>query len=273
MNKFGLIVVFCLLFAFEGNSQCTYSNNSFQAGESVSYELYYNWGFLWFSAGKASFKIYNHTYNNQPAFLLKSSGTTNRNYDWFYKVRDSFESVIDPKCVTPYSFKRDTYEGGYKVDNEYTFNYESKTIRSQTKNSKKELTIDTLKINSCTLDVLSAIYACRTINFSNCRKNDTIPLSMIIDGEIYSIYLRFLGQENIVNRDYRKFECNKFSVMLVEGTVFSGGEDMIVWVTNDKNQIPVLIDAKILVGSAKVVVADIEGNKWPANYYIYDAKD
>lgn len=270
VNKVGLILMFCLLFTFTGNSQCNFSNNSFQANEYVSYELYYNWGFLWLSAGQASFNVSNYKFNNQPAYLLKSEGSTYSNYDWFYKVRDTFESVINPKNVTPYLFTRDTYEGGYKVDNHYKFNYNENNIISKTENNKKGLKIDTLKNSTCTFDILSAIYACRTINFSNYIKNDTIPLTMIIDGEIFHLYLRYLGEENIVNRDYRKFNCNKFSLMLVEGTVFSGGEDMYIWVTNDKNQIPVLIEAKIIVGSAKAMVNEIKGTKWPANYHIYN---
>ncbi len=270
MNKFGLIVVFCLLFTSKVNSQCNYSNKAFQAGEYVSYELYYNWGFLWFNAGVATFYVNNHTYNNQATLLLKSIGTTNSNYDWLYKVRDTFNVVINPTSLLPYSFNRNTFEGGYKVDNNYTFNYTEQSIVSQTKNSKKELTVDTLKNNSCTFDILTAIYVCRNIDFTSYKKNDTIPLSMIIDGEINNIHLRFLGQETIINKDFRKFKCNKFSILLVEGTVFVGGEDMFIWVTNDNNQIPILIEAKIVVGSVKAVVNKIEGIKWPANYQIYE---
>jgi hypothetical protein len=51
--------------------------------------------------------------------------------------------------------------------------------------------------------------------------------------------------------------------MLVEGTIFSGGEDLTVWVTDDKNKIPVLIKAKILVGSVKGVFQSAENLKFP----------
>lgn len=264
------IVIFCL-FVLPAIGQCNYSNSTFIAGEKASYEVYYNWGFIWLNAGKVIFQVKAETYQNKPAYRLKSTGRTYDNYDWIYKVRDRFESLIDTVAITPYSFSRKTNEGNYSVNNTYSFNYTTKTILSNTWNNETLQKIDTLQNTDCTLDVLSAIYACRTIDFKNKTINDTIPLNMVVDGEIFNINVRFLGEETIINRDKRLFSCNKFSVMLVEGTIFEGGEEMFVWVSNDKNQIPILIEAKILVGSVKAMLKDVIGYKWPANYQVFSA--
>jgi len=42
----------------------------------------------------------------------------------------------------------------------------------------------------------------------------------------------------------------------VEGTIFRGGEDMLVWVSTDNRKIPIVVEAKILVGSVKAYLAD-----------------
>jgi hypothetical protein len=47
--------------------------------------------------------------------------------------------------------------------------------------------------------------------------------------------------------------------LLIEGTIFKGGEDMYVWVTDDKNRIPVLVEAKILIGSVKAYLESAKG--------------
>lgn len=250
------------------SGQCSYTNNTFQASEFVSYNVYYNWGFIWFNAGSVYFKTENIQYKSKPALKLSSVGGTHENYDWFYKVRDKFESVIDPISVKPFYFYKDTKEGGYNVNNEYTFNYPGITILSKTQNSKSPLKVDTLQSEKCVYDVLSIIYACRTIQFSNKEVDDTIPLNTIVDGEIFKLYIRYLGTEEIINRDNRKFSCNKFSVKMVEGTIFKGDKEMNVWVTNDRNQIPVYVEAHILVGTIKAFVNEIKGTKWPANYGI-----
>ena len=57
--------------------------------------------------------------------------------------------------------------------------------------------------------------------------------------------------KNKKNRSGKEYLCYKFSALLVEGTIFSGGEDMVVWITADANRVPVMVEAKILIGSIK----------------------
>ena len=35
------------------SAQCTFRNTAFQSGESLTYNLYYNWQFVWVKAGTA----------------------------------------------------------------------------------------------------------------------------------------------------------------------------------------------------------------------------
>ena len=87
---------------------------------------------------------------------------------------------------------------------------------------------------------------------------------MIIDGKIYPLYIRYLGKENIRTHDGKQqYKCIKFSVLLVEGTIFKGGEDMNIWVTDDENKIPVLVESKILVGSVKAYLNTTQGLRNP----------
>jgi hypothetical protein len=43
-----------------------------------------------------------------------------------------------------------------------------------------------------------------------------------------------------------------------EGRIFEEEEDMIVWITDDKNKIPVLAQAKVLVGSIKMELVEYQ---------------
>lgn len=259
-----IIVILLLLDPICGQSQNI--NNTFTSGEKVTYQVFYNWGFLWFSAGMASFNVSDTIYKGKSYYKIYSYGTSYPNYDWLYKVSDQFTTIVDPKTVLPQYFNQHTIEGSYEVKNKLLFNYSDGIIYSFTQSSKKPYHTDTLKFKPCVYDVLSAVYSCRTINFNNKKIGQKIPISIIIDNEIFELYIRYLGKEEVVTRDSRVFNCNKFSVYLVEGTIFKGGEDMTVWVTDDKNQIPVCIESQILVGSIKAFVDKISGTKWPANY-------
>jgi len=124
---------------------------------------------------------------------------------------------------------------------------------------------DTIKITECTYDVLSILYYTRNIDYSALYPGDTIPVTILLDNELTNIYFRYLGKENIRVRGFGKFGCIKFSVYLVEGTLFEGGEDMEVWVTDDENRIPLKINSPILVGSVKARIISMKGVKHPLN--------
>lgn len=101
-------------------------------------------------------------------------------------------------------------------------------------------------------------YFARNIDFTGLSEGERIPVTLLLDTQIYHLYMRYLGKELLKTRDGRKYNTIRFSIKLVEGTVFKGGEDLLVWVTDDKNHIPVLVEAKILIGSAKALLKDTE---------------
>jgi len=249
-------------------SQCTYVNNTFQSGEKVSYNVYYKLGFLWFNAAEVSFSVKTKMYNNKKVFHFDSYGQTLSNYDWIYKVRDHFQSYSDSVMLSPLFFSRVTSEGSYKVNEQYIFDSEKKKIYSSIETSNKPKITDTLKMQACTFDVLTAIYACRNTNITKLVVNDTIPIIMLVENKTYNLYLRYLGVENIKLNNDKLFRCRKFSILMIEGTIFSGGEDVNIWISDDKAKVPMRVEAHILVGSIIAEVDIFEGNKWPLNSQI-----
>ena len=257
-------ILFLVLFFNTGiitYSQCNHKVTAFTYGEKITYSIYYNLSFLWFNAGEAHFNVEKKIYHNRPVFYFKSSGKTINQYDWFYKVRDSYEAYSESDILKSIAFYRKTYEGGYEVNNMFYFNHKKNKIYTSTQNTYKSLTKDTLNFKPCTFDVLTAIYYCRNIDFSKYQINDTIPIRMIIDNEICHLYLRYLGKEQVEKPDGEKYNCIKFSILLIQGSIFKGGEDMTVWVSDDGNRIPIIVEAKILVGSIKAIVSDMQGVK------------
>lgn len=235
----------------------------FQDGEKITYDAVYNLGFIWLNAGKVMFNVNDTTYNGVDAYHFTSYGTSIPSYDWLFKVRDYFQTFARKDNLAPYFFERDTYEGGYKVHNKFTFSYTDSLIYTQTENSDDPYSEDTLQMSGSIYDVVSGVYKIRNLDFDQYKINDTIPVRMIIDNEIFDLYVRYLGKEVIKTHDKRKFRTIKFSALLVEGTIFKGGEDLFVWVTDDLNRIPVLVEAKILIGSVKATLDTAENLKFP----------
>ncbi len=261
-----IVAVLLLLFLFrinEGFSQCTVVNNVFGPGETGYYHAYYNWKFIWLNAGVVTFKVRSAQWKGKPALHLSAIGSTHGGYDRFFQVRDTFEAYVDPITIQPFEFRQITNEGSYKARHHYFFNSENRTVRTVI--SREESPAETKEINwpNCTFDLLSMVYVARTIDFDKYKQGDKIPISLIVDGDTHNLFIRYHGRETIKNRDGKWYKCLKFSPLLVKGTIFESGEDMFVWVTDDLNRVPIIVEAKILIGSVKAVFYGAKGLKHP----------
>lgn len=240
-----LIFLFLTVISFPlraGNGFCDIKNTAFSAGELITFKVFYTFAGAYLGAGEATFTTNIERLNNKPVYHIIGEGKTYNFYDKFFKVRDKYETYVDTATLQPYRFIRNIYEGGYKKFENVNFNKATNTA----------ITNDGVyNVPDCVQDVLSAIFYARNIDFDNYKVDDKITFSMFLDNELYEMYIRYLGKETVKTK-YGKFKAIKFKPLLVKGTIFEGGEKMTVWVSDDKNRVPVRIESPISVGSVKV---------------------
>jgi hypothetical protein len=237
--------------------KCGISNLAFPKNEFLSYEVYYHWGLIWANAGSASFSVKEEEYKGRSTLHLRGAGATYKSYDLFYKVRDEFDTWCDTLTLRPFRYVRNTKEGSTQTYNDNYFNYASNraTCFHIIKGKVKK---DSAILKDCVFDVLSLIYYSRCIDYSKYKPGNKIPIKLYLDGQIYdTLYIRYLGIEKI-KTDMGEKECVKFKPLLISGTIFSGGEGMTVWTSNDEKKIPLLITTPIVVGEIQVKI------KWQA---------
>jgi len=249
-------------------AQCITNNSVFQEGEEIIYTVSYNWGPVWVDAGLVTFSVTKENYFGKPAWHFKSTGKTFISYDILYKVRDYYDSWTDPETFRSLGFKRYIYEGGYSLINTMIFDYDRKKIISNTKSNNNPVRYDTLKFSPCTFDMLTAVYFTRSLDLAKMALNEKREVSLIIDDGLYNIYVRSLGKETVENTDGKKYRCNKFAAKMVEGTIFRGDEDVLVWVTDDANKVPIRIEAKIIIGTVKAYLKEAKGLRNPVEALI-----
>lgn len=232
---------------------CGIKNSVIHPSESLTFKVFYNLSAAWVPAGEAVFTTKLSSMQGRPAYHIVGIGKTYSSYDWIFKVRDTYETYIDTANLYPLRFKRDVNEGGYKFTNDVVFYQDIKKAVSKGKS---------FTVPNCVQDVLSTIYYARNIDYSKYKVGDKIPFSMFLDDEVHQIYIRYMGKEKITTK-YGVFNAIKIAPLLIEGTIFKGGEKMAVWVTDDENKIPVRIDSPILVGSIKVDLIKYSNLKYP----------
>lgn len=248
-----ILLLFLLPVTLHAEDFCGLRNTAYKSGEILRYKVYYNMGYLWAGAGEVIFSVKDEKMNGRTVHHVVSQGATYKSYDWFYRVRDLYETYIDAETGLPHKFHRSVQEGDTRFENTVVFDHARARVTSDK---------GVHNVPACIQDVLSAIYYARNIDFSAYKAGDKIPFSMFLDEQVYKLYIRCLGREKVKTK-WGTFNAIKFAPLLIEGTLFKGGENMVVWVSDDANHIPVRIDSPIAVGSIKVDLIGYAGVRNP----------
>jgi hypothetical protein len=240
------------LLALTSSSEVTYphvSNSAFQVGEKLKFRVTY--GFM--DAGETVLEVKTTTKTgaNRPLYHVKGVGKTLGGFNAFYRVHDVYESYIDQKSIMPWYFVRNVDEGGYKINQNYTFKHNYQKVNNGKKDFKVPMGIQ---------DMISSFYKARTLDFTNAKKNQVFSFKCFMDDEIYELKIKYKGDEEIKIRK-GKFKVHKFVPVVQTGRYFENEEDVVFWVTADKNKIPIQVKAKIPVGVVKMHLIEWSGLK------------
>jgi hypothetical protein len=223
-------------------------NHAFGIGEQLTYRLHY--GII--DAGTATLKVEESgdRYMGREAYKIIGTGRSTGAFDWFFKVRDYYETHIDKQGMFPVRFRRYCDEGGYIIQQDYTFLPDRRAFH----NIKGE----SYKSPDFVQDMLSSYYYARTLDYTGARPGDIFTITALVDDEIVPLKMKFIGRETI-KIDAGTFRCLKFVPVVQKGRVFKNEQDLKVWITDDLNHIPVLAEAEILVGSIKMELQSYSG--------------
>jgi Protein of unknown function (DUF3108) len=224
------------------------SNTAFKPGERLEYRLHY--GLV--DAATAVIRVDPQVtkINNREVYHVIGEGKTVSSFDMFFKVRDKYESYIDKQGMFPHRFVRNVDEGGYKIQQDYTFFPAKRAYKNQ--KGEGYMTPEFVQ------DMMSAFYYARNLDFSNAKKGDIFKITCVVDDEIFPLKIKYMGKESI-ETDAGTFNAIKFAPVIQKGRIFKKEEDLSVWISDDKNHIPLMASAKIMVGSVKMELQKYAG--------------
>lgn len=233
------------------------SESSFQSGEWLKFKLNYSG---WVKAGNATLEVKQSTFKNRAVCHVIGKGWTTGAIKWFFKVNDRYESYFDKASGRPYKFIRDINEGGHVKNRVIEFDYEKKTALV---NDLRHKTKTIIPISSDIQDMVSAYYYLRDhYDTETIKVGHTVRLNMFFDNEIFGFKLKFLGRETI-GTQFGNINCLKFRPYVMAGRVFHEEESVTLWVSADKNKIPIKIKADLRVGSLRSDLVAFKGLKHP----------
>ena len=218
-------------------------NVAFKEGEKLTFDVKY--GFV--TAGIASFEIPKiKKISGREAYHVIFEVNTVPSFDMFYKVRDRYETYIDVEGLFPWRFEQHIREGGYTRD--FSAFFDQRKGKAKTSGGEYD-------IPKYVNDIVSAFYYARTLDYSNLKAGDRVPLKNFYKNKVYDLDVVYHGKETI-EVAAGKFDCIIVEPLVQEGGLFKSEGSIMIWLTNDDIRIPVRVKTKIVVGA---IDADLTG--------------
>jgi hypothetical protein len=223
----------------------------FKAGEKLSYTV----KFGPITGGTASLVLKQVTYDNVTLYHSVAQGKTIGIAEKLYSVKDVFESFFDTKTGLPHKLVRDVKEGNYRKHEEAFFD--------RNKNTAYSMRLDTvIQVPPEILDMVSLLYFIRGLNWTLIKPGDVIKTITYFDDEIYPFEIRYKGKE-VIKTKFGKIRCHRFDPVVEPGRMFDSEDDMQIWLSDDRNVVPVKVRFDLLVGSLRIELDEYSNLKYP----------
>lgn len=259
-----LMGIFIVCSAFLVNNASFHAEDfddySFSTGEILDYHI--NFGFL--KAGEGQMVIHDEIYQvkGNPCFKIDFYGKTTGAASWVSEVNDNWGAYIDAVEIKPHLTYRNIQEGNYRKKEIAEFNYKQNVIHYKELdfNTGKVKGTEEIKASDQIFDLICGMAYLRNYDFNTLSIGDTVNFNAFLEDTVYDFNIVYYGKEQVKTK-VGKFNAHVLRPIMPENKMFSGTQPVTVWFSDDKNHIPVRIDADFVIGKGKCVLSDFKNIK------------
>lgn len=246
MKKIILYILFLILLQ---NGHTQISQNRFIPGEKLKFVIYY--GLV--NGGYINAELVSTEYEGQKVYHSKMLATTTGLADILYKVKDEYQSYFNPETTLPYKSIRDISEGKYKRYDLAFFDHKNLKVV----NSKDKEFIVPPDIR----DMVAVFYYIRNQDFESMKPGDIIKVNTFFDNEVFPFDMRYRGIVTIKTKK-SEYRCIKLVPYVEPGRAFENEDDMTIYLSADRNRVPIRVEFNLKVGSVKCDLIEYSGLKY-----------
>ncbi|SNC75433.1 Protein of unknown function [Hymenobacter gelipurpurascens] len=253
-----LLPLAALLTAFgPSDATRTVPNTCFKTGEVLQYRVHY--GLI--NAADATIELSDdvHRVNERPCYRATVTGRTTGSFDYFLRIRDTWRSYIDTTSILPHRFFRNIEEKNYRKNETVDFDHlkDVASVESH-KRDKNKIKRGTFKTPNNVQDIVSGFYFLRTLNYDSRRVGEVIKVQGFFDEEVFNLDVIYKGRETVETKA-GVIRAIRLVPKLPDNKLFRGENAVSVYLSDDRNKIPVLIQAELVLGAVKVDMYKYQG--------------
>lgn len=238
---------------------------AFEHGERLVYYVNYRIGFINVDVAMVTFSIYDSYKKNQEVFHIKAVGEVRPRYTNFFNLYDVYNTYLDKTNLRPVYFSNDLREDSYRFRSSYDYDWEKMEVTTTARNLKWDVDkVVSFPLSNVSYDAVSLFFNLRSVSLNGLREGEYYNLEVVFADKVRKVQYCFLGRESKEVKGLGIVKCLKFKCQLANasGESFKDGSEFTMWISDDKNRIPVYVDSPIRVGSVRVRLTEFSGLKY-----------
>ena len=260
-----LLAIFLTLLTISAQAQL------YVPGEVLNYKMSYKAKlFPNTEVANVTIQTSNATLDGQPAYKVYGIGQTARAFNWIFPVKDAYTIWIDPTTLRTKRFEADLQEGDYTRRSTFIFDQPNGKVYTRWQTRQRPVEYRTLEITRNGMDAISLYFNMRSVDDEEIREGFTRDLEMVLEDTVRYLKFRYEGREVKKIKNLGRFNTLKFRCKIAtsDGYAFEDGTEFEVWISDDRNKIPLYIQSPIKVGSVQAYLSSYEGLRYPLDSFI-----
>ena len=184
--------------------------------------------------------------DGRPARHLTTTIRSNDFISVFFPVKNQVDSLVDPQTMLPRHLLFQRREGSRRERFDVTFDHVTYRV-TVVKDGKASVH----SIPAGTHDPLSCLYYLRTM--PNLVPGSSVYMDIHHDRKNYKVEVKVEAVES-VSGPWGEVETIRLLAIMPFRGIFLNEGNIRIWVTNTPERVPVMMEARVIVGSARAVI-------------------
>ena len=210
------------------------------------------------------------TLDGQPTIKVFGMGQTAKAFNWIFPVKDAYTVWVDPQTLRTKRFDSDLHEGDYTRKSTFLFDRKNHKVHTRWRTKQHPEEFREMAISDNSMDAISLYFNMRTVDDSLIKDGFARDLELVLEDTVRYLKFRYEVREVKKIKNLGKFNTLKFRCKIAtsDGYAFQDGTEFEVWISDDKNKIPLYIKSPIKVGSVQAYLSSYEGLRYPLDSFI-----
>lgn len=210
------------------------------------------------------------TLGGQTVYRVYGRGRMMPSYRWFFDIDDRYTIWVDTATLRTQQFLSEIREGSYEKNSRFRYDWQNMQAHNTWTRRNGPERSRTLDLTPQSMDAISLFFNMRGVDDAQFRDDDPQSgggqLEMMLEDTVRVLKYRFMGRETKRIGRLGKFRTLKFACQIGTEDAFSftDGSEFFIWISDDRNKVPLWLESPIRIGSICAVLVSYKGLKYPA---------